>query len=116
MQYPILTGIILLSGVKNYILKHLISSEKMSDTPDEILRKQIEILLSKSEEERFRIGDELASFGRKVLDSSIRHENPGISEIDLKTEIFKRCYSMYYSPEEMNLIIESMRAFLLSST
>ena len=88
----------------------------MTDTPDEISRKQLEILLSKPEGERFRIGDELSSFGKKVLESSIRDENPGISEIDLKTEIFKRCYSMYYSPEEMIRIIDSMRAFLLSST
>lgn len=87
----------------------------MSDTTEEISMKQVEILLSKSEEERFIIGDELASFGRKVLESSIRNENPGISEIDLKTEVFKRCYSMEYSPEELHKIINAMRAFLLQT-
>jgi len=87
----------------------------MSDTTHDISRKQIEILLAKSEEERFKIGDELASFGRKVLESSIRNENPGISEIDLKTEVFKRCYSMAYSAEELNLIISAMRDFLLKT-
>ena len=83
----------------------------MPDTSEEISRIQIEILLAKSEEERFKIGDELASFGRKVLESSIRNENPGIAEIDLKTEVFKRCYSPAYSPEELDLIIESIRSF-----
>ena len=83
----------------------------MPDTSEKISNKQIEILLSKSEEERFKIGDELASFGRKVLESSIRNENPKISEIDLKTEVFKRCYSMAYSPEERDLIIDSIRSF-----
>jgi len=84
----------------------------MSDTSDEISRIQIEILFSKSEEERFRIGDELTSFGRKVLESSIRIENPGISEIDLKTEVFKRCYTGAYSSDELNKIIASMQEFM----
>jgi hypothetical protein len=83
----------------------------MPDTSEEISRIQIEILLAKSEEERFKIGDELSAFGRRVLESSIRNENPGISEIDLKTEVFKRCYSPAYSPEELDLIIESIRSF-----
>jgi hypothetical protein len=83
----------------------------MTDTTEEISRRQIEILLSKSEEERFKIGDELSFFGRQVLESSIRMEKPGISEIDLKTEVFKRCYSAAYSPEEMSLIIGAMQDF-----
>ena len=83
----------------------------MPDTSEKISNKQIEILLSKSEEERFKIGDELASFGRKVLESSIRNENPKISEIDLKTEVFKRSYSTEFSPEEINLIIDSKSDF-----
>jgi len=88
----------------------------MSDTTQDISRKQIEILLAKSEEERFKIGDELASFGRKVLEGSIRNEIPGISDIDLKIEVFKRCYSMTYSPEELNLIICAMQDFLLKTS
>jgi hypothetical protein len=83
----------------------------MPDTSEEISRIQIEILLAKSEEERFKIGDELSAFGRRVLESSIRNENPGIAEIDLKTEAFKRCYSMSYSPEELDLIILAMHDF-----
>jgi hypothetical protein len=84
----------------------------MSDTTPEATRKQIEILLSKPEGERFRIGDELSSFGIRVLESAIRNEIPGISGTDLKTEVFRRCYLKDFSPEEMNLILESMRHFL----
>ena len=84
----------------------------MNDTSEEVVKKQIEILLSKSEEERFKIGDELSAFGRRVLESSIRTETPGISEVELKIEAFRRCYSQFYSPEQMKLITKSMREFL----
>lgn len=83
----------------------------MTDTNAEIASKQLEILLSKSESERFRIGDELNMFGRKILESSIRAEIPGISEIDLKIEVFKKCYSNFFSQDEMNRIIFSMREY-----
>ena len=83
----------------------------MTDTSSEIAIKQLEIMLLKSESERFRIGDELNAFGRKVLESSIRQEYPGISEIDLKTEVLKICYSLFYSPDELERIIQSMRDY-----
>ena len=83
----------------------------MTDTSPEIEQIQLEIILSKTESERFRIGDELNAFGRKVLESSIRQEYPGISEIDLKTEVLKICYSSFYSPDELERIIQSMRDY-----
>ena len=83
----------------------------MTDTSSEIAIKQLEIMLLKSESERFRIGDELNAFGRKVLESSIRQEYPRISEIDLKAEVFKRCYSLYYSTDELIKIILSMKEY-----
>jgi hypothetical protein len=85
----------------------------MTDSTPEIVKKQAEIILSKSESERFRIGDELNTFGRKVLESSIRHEYPGISGIDLKIEVFKRCYAPFYSPDEFTRIILSMTDYLM---
>ena len=84
----------------------------MNDTTEEVLKKQIEILLSKSEGERFKIGDELSVFGRRVLESSVRAERPGISETEIKTEVFRRCYSQFYSTDQMNLITKSMREYL----
>jgi hypothetical protein len=84
----------------------------MTDSTREIEKKHLEILRSKSESERFRIGEELNAFGRKVLENSIRNEYPGIPDIDLKTEVFKRCYASFFSPEELNRIILSMRDYL----
>ena len=86
----------------------------MKDTASEMVFKQLEIFLSKSESERFRIGNDLNTFGRKVLESSIHEEHPGISEIDLKVEVFRRCYNDFYSPDELGRIIISMRNFFNS--
>ena len=86
----------------------------MTDTPAEIAKKQLEIFLSKSETERFQIGDELNKFGRKVVESAIRQDHPGISETDLKIEVFRRCYSTFFSPEELERIVLSMREYLSS--
>ena len=84
----------------------------MTDSTPQIVNKQLEIFLSKSESERFRIGDELNTFGRKVLESSIRNEYPGIAEIDIKIEVFKRCYAPFYSSVEFTRIILSMTDYL----
>jgi len=83
----------------------------MTDTSSEIAIKQLEIMLLKSESERFRIGDELNAFGRKILENSIRQKYPDIQETDLKIELFKRCYSTYFSPDELIKIILSMRDY-----
>jgi len=84
----------------------------MTDTSAEIRSKQLGIFLAKTEAERFRIGDELNDFGRKVIESLIRQEQPGICDADLKINVFKRCYSTLFPPDELKKIIHSMRVYL----
>ena len=83
----------------------------MQDTPEHIIQKQREIIHAKSPDERFMIGVEMINFGRMMVESSIRQSNPQISEIDLKVETFKRCYSQSFDPEELNKIINGFRAY-----
>jgi hypothetical protein len=83
----------------------------MTDSKYDIVKRQLEIFLAKSESERFRIGVELNDFGRKILERSIQKGNPGISGDDLSIEVFKRCYSAFYTPEELDRIILSMREY-----
>ncbi len=84
----------------------------MLDTPENILQKQREIIHAKSPDERFMIGIEAINFGRIMVESSIKQRNPVISEIDLKIETFKRCYSQTFDSEELNEIINGLRAYL----
>jgi hypothetical protein len=81
------------------------------DTPDHIRRKQLEIIGNKTPEERFLLGCKTIDDVRAMVENSIRRENPGISEIDLKIAVFKRYYKKDFSEEEIEKITASMRAF-----
>jgi hypothetical protein len=81
----------------------------MLDTKPEIQKKQLEIILAKTPEERFIIGAETIDFGRKAVESSIRQANPEILEVELKIAIFNRYYSSYFSVEEKQRIIDSIK-------
>ncbi len=83
----------------------------MQDAPVDIIQKQREIIHAKSADERFMIGVEMINFGRMMVESSIRQNNPNISEIDLKIETFKRCYSQSFDSEELIKIINGLRAY-----
>ena len=83
----------------------------MIDTPKDIEQKQREILLSKTSTERFNIGMETIRFGRQIVESSISQKHPGISETELKLAVFRRCYEDAFPPEELDLILQSMRKY-----
>lgn len=64
----------------------------MNDTPDHIRKKQLEIWLSKSVEERFKLGFELIDAVNQQLQDRIKEENPGMSEGELKAEFIRQMY------------------------
>jgi hypothetical protein len=80
----------------------------MKDTSPEIRKKQIELFLQKTPEERFLTGAQMIDDGRTIIESSILNVYPNISEIDLKTEVLKRYYSKFFKPSEMAKIVKSM--------
>jgi len=80
----------------------------MLDTSHEIQQKQLEIIFAKTPQERFLIGAETIDFGRTMVESSIKQQNPGICELDLKIAVFKRYYSTIFEKEEMDRIIRSL--------
>jgi hypothetical protein len=88
----------------------------MTDTPSAIQQKQIEIILQKSPKERFMIGAELIDFGMKLLETQIRILNPAFSDIDVKVELFIRCYSNCYTGEELQRIIHYLKRRMNSAT
>lgn len=84
----------------------------MYDTDTDIYLKQLEIFLSKSDAERFQVCEELFLLGRKIVESSILQENKGLSNIDLKVEVFRRCYANLFTAEEFDRITDSMKKYL----
>ena len=83
----------------------------MLDTTEEILQKQREIYFKKTASERSMLGAELINFGRTIVESSIRQDNPEISPLDLKIAVFKRYYGNTFSKEETESIIISMTEY-----
>jgi hypothetical protein len=62
-------------------------------------------------QERFALGAELFELGRDIVIKDIKRKNPGIGEIDLKIEVFKRCYKNELSAGFMEAAIISMRNY-----
>lgn len=83
----------------------------MNDTTIEMRKKQLEIIFSKTPKERFMLGVEIINSVRTIVENSIKLENPGISEIELKIAVFKRYYSKDFSENELNKIILNMKEY-----
>jgi hypothetical protein len=83
----------------------------MNDTPDHVRKIQYDIILSKTPEERFLMGIEMMEDVRRMVEGSIREQNSGISDIDLKIAVFKRYYSKDFSPARLDDIVQSMKAW-----
>lgn len=50
----------------------------MEDTPVNIQKKQLEIFMAKSEDERLTICFEMIDFGRTLAETRIKEENPDL--------------------------------------
>jgi hypothetical protein len=83
----------------------------MKDTSEEVIRLQREIILSKTTEERFILGLELSDFVIEFITGTIRAHNPGISDTDIKIELFERFYGKEFSDEEKEKIFRSLREY-----
>jgi len=62
----------------------------MNDTPEEVSRIYTKIILSKTYQERFRMGLDMTDTGWKLMASGIKMNKPGISDKEVNIEILKR--------------------------
>ncbi len=62
----------------------------MNDTPEHIRKKQAEIILLKSFEQRFMMGIEMMELGYYEVKNRIKRDNPNISEGELIAGSFAR--------------------------
>lgn len=84
----------------------------MNDTPEELRRKQFEIMMAIPEEVRIRQLFEMTELSRKIIEGRIRTANPEISPTELKVEVFKTFYRSDFDDQTMQRILESMREYL----
>ena len=83
----------------------------MNDTTPEVHKKQLEIIMSKTPQERFMMGLEMVDSVYTMVSNSIRQQNPNLSPAELQVAIFKRYYRKDFSPELLERICQSMRQF-----
>ncbi len=83
----------------------------MTDTQPDIYIKQLEIFLLMPVAKRFQVCEDLMIFGRKIIESAIIQENNNLTDIDLKIEVFRRCYANQFSAEELKRITEAMKRY-----
>jgi hypothetical protein len=82
----------------------------MRDTPHHIHKKQLEIFLSKPVEERFRLGMQMVDDMKMLVEESVKINHPGISNLELKIEVFKKMYKKDLSEDYINRVVEWMHS------
>jgi hypothetical protein len=83
--------------------------EQILDFTKNNRKSQNEIMMQKIVNERFAV--EMVDDYRKNIEDSIINENPQISQVDLKIEVFKRFYKNDFSEEKMGDIVKGFREY-----
>ncbi len=78
----------------------------MNDTSPEITKKMCEMIRMKTPEERFRMGCSMNDTSRYLVKCAILRENPDISPVALRQEIFLKFYGDDFNPVEKQRILD----------
>ena len=62
----------------------------MGDTNQDMQDYQYKLIMSKSPQERFRLGLEMMEAGREFMLAGIKNQKPGLSEEEYRVELLKR--------------------------
>lgn len=80
------------------------------DTSEEIQKKQLEIIHSKTANERALMGIQMIDSTYQMITNVIREKNPNISQGGLIEKVFMRYYKNDFQEEELNRIAQKIRA------
>lgn len=67
-------------------------SQFVHDTPKHILQKQFEIIYAKPVQGQARMGFEMLSLFKKLVENRIKRTYPHLSPIELKLKVFEEMY------------------------
>ena len=80
----------------------------MNDTHPEMAARFRNLLMSKTGQERLLMGCSMYDAAKEIVRCSIYNNNPGITEAEMRREIFLRFYSHEYSRAEREKIISAL--------
>ncbi len=81
----------------------------MNDTSPMMEKKLREMIAAKDPIERLKMGCSMYQTSRYLIERAILEENPSISKLELKKEIFLKFYRDDFSPEELERIIKHLQ-------
>lgn len=84
-------------------------SQFIHDTPKHILQKQFEIIYAKPVQERPRMGFEMLTLFKKLVENRIKRTYPNLTPIEHKLKVFEEMYKKDFTEEQMQTILEAMR-------
>jgi hypothetical protein len=80
----------------------------MNDTTREIQQIQFEIVMAKPLKQRLNGLFEMTELSRKIIQNRILVNNPNISDVELKVELFKVFYRSEFNEHSLQQIAESI--------
>ncbi len=84
----------------------------MTDTPEDIRKKQFEIISSIPLKDRLNNLFEMTELSRRIIQNRIISKNPGISDIEMKVETFKIFYRFDFNDTTLDQIANSLKDYL----
>ncbi len=78
------------------------------DTHPKIKQFLSDQFAARTGEERLKMGCSMYDFSKKLVEASIVHNNPTISEKDLRKEIFIRFYKNDFSSPALKKILDAL--------
>lgn len=88
----------------------------MNDTSPEMAKKMLEMIQGKSPIERFKMGCSMYDTSRYLVIRGILENNPNISEIDLRKELFLKFYHDDFNSIEIQKILKHLEQCKIDSS
>ena len=80
----------------------------MNDTPPQIILQMQEMILKKKPEERLAMGCSMFDFSKALVRNAVLREAPGLSETEMKRQIFLRFYGVDFDSAQKEKILEHL--------
>ncbi len=80
----------------------------MNDTHPEMAVRFRELMMSKTGQERLLMGCSMYDTAKEIVRSSISNGRPGITEADMRKEVFLRFYGQEFSRLEREKLISAL--------
>jgi hypothetical protein len=82
----------------------------MNDTPPEVDRMFTTLMMQRSESDRAMMAFEMFDLARTLMTADIRSRDPGISDVELRVQIFERTYGTDFEAADRVKVVERIRS------